>query len=184
MVASIKLAGLVSVLVVIFFPSFTLAQDINFGVSPSEVRIDELHPGEMAQFELTINNKDETARNFTITTFAPSKQERREGRAEFPDDSWVTFSCPRIEIGANSRANVIVTTAIPGEQKWAGKHWELWLGVTPESSDLLAAKLYVRLLVSTRGTRVNAGLVAGIVGAIALLSCGGYYYFRRRARPE
>jgi len=38
--------------------------------------------------------------------------------------------------------------------------------------------------VSTGGTKFNAGLVAGIVVGIVLLGCGGYYYFRRRAKPE
>jgi Na+/alanine symporter len=49
---------------------------------------------------------------------------------------------------------------------------------------MLAVKLYVRLLVSTGGTRVNAGLVAGIAIAIVLLGCGAYYYFRHKTRPE
>jgi len=30
----------------------------------------------------------------------------------------------------------------------------------------------------------NAGLVAGIIVGIALLGCGGYYYFRRKAKSE
>jgi LPXTG-motif cell wall-anchored protein len=74
--------------------------------------------------------------------------------------------------------------AIPQEQRWAGRDWETWLAVTSESSDMLAVKLYVRLLVSTGGTRFSPGLVAGIAVAVVLLGFGGYYYFRRRARPE
>ena len=187
MTRHIKLAGLIAALLVIILPSFTLAQDFSFSVSPAEVHIDNLPPGEAAEFELTIHNKEELAHNFTIATFQPPEEDRREGRTEFPDDSWISFSSPRIEMPAKSEANVTVTVAIPREQKWAGEDWEIWLGVAAESSDLLAVRLYVRLLVSTSPAveaRSNAGLVAGIVVGIVLIGCGGYYYFRRKTKPE
>jgi hypothetical protein len=187
MVGHIRLAGFIAGLLLIFLPSFALAQEINFGVAPAEVKIDNLPPGEAEEFELTIHNKDEVAHVFTFTTFQPSEQERRERRAEFPDDSWISFSSPGIEVGARSEANVTVTVAIPQEQKWAGGDWEIWLGVAAESPDLLGVKLYVRLLVSTnpaaRG-KFNIGLVAGIAVAIVLLGYGGYYYFRRKTKLQ
>jgi hypothetical protein len=182
MVARITSAGIIAAFLVMLFPFLALAEDINFSVIPAEVHIDNLLPGESAEFELTIHNKEEIAHNFTITTFAPPEEERREGRAEFPDPSWISSSPPRIEIAGTSQANVTVTVVIPQEQKWAGRDWEIWLGATPESSDLLGVKLYVRLLVSTSGMRFNTGLVAGIAVAIVLLGYGGYHYFRRRAR--
>ena len=151
------------------------------------VKIDNLSPGEAAEFELTIHNKEELAHNFTIATFQPPEEDRREGRTEFPDDSWISFSSQEIEVAAESEANVTVTVAIPPERKWAGGDWEIWLGVAAESRDLLAVKLYVRLLASTNPAveaGSNAGLVAGIVVGVILLGCGGYYYFRRKARPE
>jgi hypothetical protein len=187
MVGLIKLAGLIAALLVIFLPSFTLAQDVNFSISPAEVKIDNLPPGEATEFGLTIHNKDEVAHVFTFITFQPPEEERREGRAEFPDDSWISFSPQEIEVPAKSAANVTVTVAIPREQKWAGQDWETWLGVTAEPSDLLAVKLYVRLLVSTNpvaGGKSNIGLFAGIAVAIVLLGYGGYYYFRRKTKPE
>jgi len=187
MIRLIKLAGLIAALLVILLPSFTLAQDVNFSVSPAELHIDNLPPGEAAEFELTIHNKEKLAHNFTITTFQPPEEDRREGRAEFPDDSWISFPSQEIEVASNSEANVIVTVAIPREQQWAGGDWETWLGVTAESSDLLAIRLYVRLLMSTNPAaeaRSNAGLVAGIVAGIVLLGCGGYYYFRHKTKLE
>jgi hypothetical protein len=187
MVGHIKLAGFIAALLVIFLPSFALAQDVNFSVSPAEVHIDNLPPGESAEFELTIHNKEELAHNFTIAIFQPQEEERREGRAEFPDDSWISFSSQVIEAAAESEANIKVTVAIPREQKWAGKDWEVWLGVAAESSDLLAVRLDIRLLVSTDPAveaRPNAGLVAGIVVGAILLGCGAYYYFRRKVKPE
>jgi len=186
MIGGKKLTGLIAALLVIFMPSFTLAQDINFSVSPPEVHIYNLSSGEAEEFELTIHNKDEIAHNFTIATFQPPEEERREGMAELPDGSWISFSSQEIEVAANSEANVTVAVAIPRGQKWAGGDWETWLGVAAESSDLLAVRLYVRLLVSTNPTmeaRSNAGLVAGIVAGIVLLGCGCYYYFRRKAKP-
>ena len=187
MIGRIKLAGLIAALLVIFLPSFTLAQDVNFGVSPAEVIINDLPLGEAAEFELTIYNKDEVAHVFTFTTFQPPEERREEGRAEFPDASWISFSSQEIELAANSEANVTVTVAIPREQEWASQDWEIWLGVAAESSDLLGVKLYVRLLVSTNpvvGSKFNIGLFAGIAVAIVLLGYGGYYYFRRKAKPE
>jgi len=185
MVGHIKLAGLIAASLVIFLPSFILAQDVSFSVSPAEVKIDNLPTGEAAEFELTIHNKEELAHNFTIAAFQPPEEERREGRAEFPDDSWLSFSSQEIEVAANSEASVTATVAIPREQKWAGEDWEIWLGVAAESSDLLAVRLYARLLVSTKPameSTSNAGLVAGVVVGIILLGCGGYYYFKRKIK--
>jgi hypothetical protein len=184
MVRHIKLVGLIITILVLFLPSFTLAQDTIFSVSPTEVHIYNLPPGDATEFELTIYNKDELAHNFTIAIFQPPEDERREGNAEFPDHSWISLSSQEIEVAPNSEANVTVTVSIPQEQKWAGEDWETWLGVTAESSDLLAIRLYARLLVSTSGTKFNAGFVAAIVAGTILLGFGGYYYFRRRTRYE
>jgi hypothetical protein len=187
MAGRIKSAGLVAAFLVIFFPFLTLAEAVNFSIIPAEVHIDKLTPGEVADFELAIHNKDDLAHNFTIATFPPPGKERRAGTTEFPDDSWISFSSPRIEIAANSQANVTVTVAIPQEPKWAGEDWETWLGITAESSDLLGLRLHVRLLVSTDPATEpmsNIGLFIGIAVVIVLLSYGGYHYFRQRAKPR
>jgi hypothetical protein len=183
MIRYVKLAGLIATLLVVFLPTSTLAQEFRFSVSPAEVHIDDLSPGETSEFALTIHNKEELAHNFTFSTFQPPEEERREGRAEFPDDSWISFSSPAIEVDANSEVTVTVTVAIPREPEWAGKEWEIWLGVIAESRDLLAVQLYTRLLVSTTpsvGARPDTGLIIGIVVGIVLFGCGSYYYYRRR----
>jgi len=184
MVRTIRLAGLVSGFLAVLLPLVTLAENVNFSVVPAEVHVGDLLPGDEAEFELTIHNKDDKAHNYTITTFPPLQDQTREGRAQFPDDDWITFSRQRIEITAGSQAPVTVEVAIPQEQRWADRTWETWLAVTAESSDMLTVKLYVRLLVSTGGTRFSDGLVAGIAVAVVLLAFGAYYYFRRRASPE
>ena len=76
MIRHIKLAGLIAVLLVILLPSVTLAQDFIFSVSPAEVSIDNLPPGEAAEFKLTIYNKDAIAHNFTLTIFQPPEEEK------------------------------------------------------------------------------------------------------------
>ncbi len=182
MVWRIRLAALIAGVLILFLAPLTLADNIDFSVVPSEVHIDSLLPGEATEFELTIHNKDEVAHNFSFTTFAPPREEMREGRTGFPDPSWISFPSQRVEIAAGSQAHATVMVTIPQEGRLAGRDWETWLAVTSESSDMLAARLYVRLLVSTGGARINPGLIAGIAAAVAILACAGYYYFRRRAR--
>jgi hypothetical protein len=184
MVGRIRLVGLIASFLAALLPFPTLADNVNFSVVPAEIHLDSLLPGEAAEFELTIHNNDAIAHNFTLTTLAPPEEQRREGRTEFPDDSWISFSSPKIEIVANSQAQVKVMVAVPQEQVWAGRDWETWLAVTAESSDMLTAKLYVRLLVSTSGTRFNTGLFAGIGAAVLFLGCGGYYFLRRKAKRD
>jgi len=184
MIRRIKPVVLVAALLAIFLPSSALAQ--NFGVSPAEVRIDDLSPGEEAEFEFTIRNKDDISHTFTVTTCNPEESERREGRAEFPDGSWISFSPQEIEVAANSKGTVKITVAIPSNQEWAGKDWEAWIRVAPESMDLLVANCYIRFLVST-SKGVEAGsktvLIVSIVIGILLLGYGAYYS-RRKAKPK
>lgn len=172
----------VLIAIFIFLPSSVLAH--NFSVSPAEVNIDNLSSGGETEFELTIYNKDDISHSFILTAYSPGKSQRRSGRDEFPDDGWISFSPQELEVLANSDAKVKVKVAIPPESKWAGKDWEAWLGVSPESSDLLVVKLYVCLLVSTSeagGGSPNVWLIAGIAIAIILLGYG-VYYFRCKAR--
>jgi len=177
---------LVLLIAVILVPAIVQAQ--SFSVSPAEVEIANLSPGEVAQFNLTIRNKENADHAFALTTYNPEESERREGRAEFPDESWISFSPQSVEVGANSEARTEVTVTVPPNQKWAGKDWEIWLRVAPEEREFLVVNYYIRLLVST-GEEVeagtSAGLVIGIPVGILLVACVVYYfYFRRKAKPE
>ena len=179
----VYLAAFLLIAIILFpFP----AQAQNFSVSPMEIKIDNLSPGREAQFNLTIRNKEDVNHVFALTTYNPGESERREGRAEFPDDSWISFSSQKVSVEANSETKAKVTVAIPANQKWAGKDWEIWLRVCPEEREFLVVNYYIRLLVST-GEEVeagtNVGLVIGIVVGILLLGCV-VYYFRRKAKPK
>lgn len=150
------------------------------------MEIDNLSPGEVTQFNLTIYNKEDVNHVFALTTYSPGESERREGRAEFPDDSWISFSPQSVQVGANSEARTEVTVTVPPNQKWAGKDWEIWLRVAPEEREFLVVNYYIRLLVST-GEEVEAGtsvgLVIGIVFGILLLGCVLYYFTRKAKHP-
>ena len=170
------------VFVIFWLPSAAHAQ--SFGISPAEVTIDGLLPGEEAQFELTIHNHYDAAHTFVLSTSHP--WEMKPGRADLPDGRWISFSPQRVEVGASSRAAVIVTLAIPSNQKWSDRDWEVWVGVTPEEKEFLVVNCYVRLLVST-GTKAQAGPNMGLIAGIAtgvLLIIYAVYYSRRKARPE
>jgi len=178
--------ALVLLIAVILVPAIVQAQ--SFSVSPVEVEIDNLSPGEVTQFNLTIHNKEDVNHVFALTTYNPGESERREGRAEFPDESWISFSPQSVEVEANSEAKAKVTVTVPPNQKWASKDWEIWLRVAPEEREFLVVNYYIRLLVST-GEEVeagtNVGLIVGIPVGILLVACVVYYfYFRRKAKPE
>ncbi len=175
------LIGLIAASVVIFSPSVAQAQ--SFSISPAEVEINNLSPGEETEFSLTIRNKDNVSQTFMLFTYNPQESRRREGKSEFPDSSWISFSPQEMEVAAGSGAAIKVKVAIPPNQKWANKDWEVWLGVKPETSDLLVVNYYIRLLISTSSSvesSSNIGLIAGSAVGVILLA-GGIYYFRRKA---
>lgn len=169
------------IIVVVLLPSSVLAQ--NFSVSPAEVSIADLSPGEKAEFTITIHNKDDVSHVFELAAYNPEKSQLRSGRAKFPDDSWIRFSPQQVEMQANSEAVVKVMVNIPPDSKWVGEGWEIWLAVVPESSDLLTVKLYVRLLVSTSGETgisLNPLFILCIVAGGILLYRGIRRIRRRR----
>ena len=172
-------------LMAIFPPSIGQAQD--FGVSPSEVRVDNLAPGKEAEFELTIRNRDEVPHVFTFSTFHPQEKERRQGRADFPDGSWISFSPQKLEVPANSTNCVKVTVTIPAKQKWADKDWEVWLRITPEEKEFLVVNYYIRFLVSTAGEAtptIPIGFVLAIIAAVVLIIWGIFYSRSRSGQSK
>lgn len=171
-------------LLIISAPSIVQAED--FGVSPAIVSISNLAPGEEKEFELTIYNWDDTARTFTLTTYKPEKSRLKPGRSEFPHARFITFSPQEIEVAANSEAEVKVKIAIPAEEKYTNKNWEIWLQVAPKDKDFLVVNYYIRLLVSTSSEvkgGTNTGLIATVICIAILLGCG-IYYFRRKSKDK
>ena len=188
------ISGLIAAFLLFVLTPSVLAQ--SFSVSPAEVEIDGLAPAQEHEFELTINNKDDAKHTFIFSTYNPDESQRRQGKAEFPDYSWISFP-HQVEAKANSSVPVKIKVAIPSDAKWTDKDWEIWLGVAPDSGNFLNVKLYVRLLVSTAvniSSDVQADAagasssyqigraVRGIGIALALAVVFGIYHLRYRKR--
>ena len=174
-------SGIIAVFLVLVLTSSVLAQ--GFSISPAEVEISDLAPGQETELDLIIRNKEGNRQTFILATYNPQESQLRQGRAELPDDSWISFP-HQVEVEANSSIPVKIEVAIPSKAKWADKDWEIWLGITPESSDFLAARLYVRLLVSTAEdifSSYQIGRAIGIGFALALAVLG-IYFFRHRKK--
>ena len=161
-------SGLSAALLVFVLTSSVLAQD--FSVSPAEVKIDGLAPGQEQEFELTINNRDDVEHSFIFSTYHPDESQRRQETAKFPDDSWISFP-HQVEVKANSRASVKIEVAIPSDVGWTDQDWEIWLGVTPGSGDFLTVELYVRLLVST-AANISSSTPTGAAGIFSSFQTG------------
>jgi len=140
------LSWLITILLVILLPSPAIAR--SFYVSPSEVDIKNLSPGDNTEFEFSIYNKENESQVFSLNTYIPEKTEIRQGRSTFPDDSWVRLP-QQVEVPANSEREITVKVTIPQEPEWAGKDWEIWLGIAPEKIERLTVNYYIRLLIST-----------------------------------
>jgi len=163
----------------ILLPSSALAW--SFALSPPEVDIDDLSLGETVEFNFTIYNKDDISHVFILNTYNPEEAQLRQGRTELPESKWVSFP-PQVEVQADSKLEVPVKIAIPPEQKWADKNWEIWLGVKPEDNNLLLVNYYIRILVSTSNrakSSLHTGSILGITAAVVLVSYCIYYYRRK-----
>ena len=168
----------------VFIPvSPVLAQ--GFGISPGEVEIDNLAPGQESEFDLTVYNKDDAKHTFIFSSHRPEEAQRRRGMDEFPNDSWISFP-QRVEVEANSSVPVKIKVIIPSDVRWANKDWEIWLGIVPESSDFLTVKLYIRLMISTAASTSSGyqigHAVRGIGIALVLAVFGVYYLWYRKKR--
>lgn len=182
-------AMLIATLLITLLPASVAAGVSTYSgsVSPTEVTIDGLSPGDPVDFELTIRNEEGPARVFLLTVYQPSEEARRAGRDELPDDSWVTFSSDEVELGSEDKVSVRVTVAVPNEPAFMGKDWEIWLGVAPQTRELMTVKYYVRLLISTRSDDElwpNALTVIGTIVAAGLLGYAAHSCSRRGARSR
>lgn len=164
-------------------PSPARAQ--TFAVSPSKVHIDGLRPGTTASFELTVHNRHDGPRTFSLATCKP--WDLTEGCCELPDSARVDFSPARLAIPAGGSDEVAVTVSIPRGEQWAHGDWETWLGITPAERGFLVVNCYVRLLVSTRGsppTSVNYPLIIVLVLSIAVIVSGWRLFVGPRRRSS
>ena len=140
-----------AVVVILFFAPQPTPPGHYLGIFPAEARVNDLAPGNEAQFELTIYNNDAVPHSFTFSTYNPRLEERRAGRSAFPDSGRISFSREKLEIANNSEGTIVVTVALPPGEEYAGRDYEIWLGTSTQSEALVTVRLYSRLLVSTTG---------------------------------
>jgi len=187
-----KYIWLTIILVALLLPSPALAW--SFSIVPPEVKIDNISPGQEAEFNFTIHNKDDINHTFILATYAPEEPERRLERTELPDATWLSFP-HQIEVQANSESKANIRITIPAQQEWANKNWEIWLSVTPQDKDFLVVNYYIRLLISTGegGEEIEAGShkvegsshIVLLMEIVTLLLLGySIYRFRRKKKPE
>ena len=174
------LSWLITILIAILLPSPAIAW--SFYVSPSEVDIKNLSPGDNAEFEFSIYNKENESHVFNLNTYIPEKTEIRQGRSTFPDDSWVSLP-QQVEVPANSEREITVKVTIPQKQEWAGKEWEIWLCIASERIEQLTVNYYIRLLISTGAeTNTTYQLKPILTIAVTLLLAYGVYHCYRKVK--
>lgn len=165
-----------TLLLAALLPSTTFAW--SFSVSPSEVEIESLSPGNKAEFELSIHNKESINQIFYLSSYLPDETDIRQGRTVVPDDSWISLPA-QVIVPANSEKDITIAVSIPQSQKWKGKNWESWLAISPETVEIIVVNYYVRLLLST-GEATNAvphsAQIAIIVSTVVLFYVLCSYY--------
>lgn len=172
------LSWLIAIFLAILLPSPVNAW--SFYISPSEVDIDNLSPGDSVKFEFSIYNKENESHVFSLNTYTPQKTELRQGRSIFPDDNWIKLP-QHIKVSANSERETTVTVTIPQQQEWAEKEWEIWLHISPERTGQLTVNYYIRLLIST-DTETNATQQLNpilVIFTTLLLAYGIYHFYRK-----
>lgn len=184
-----RLALVIVALLTVLVPGSSVVEAAagSVSVSPAEVSIDNLLPGEPVDFEMTIRNEEGQDRVFVLTVYRPADEARIAGREELPDERWISFSPAKVEVGAGCEASIRVTVAVPQDEDLMGEEWEIWLGVAPQSGELLVVKYYVRLFISTRHEaegRHGGWLLAGSTMASILAGYGAYCCLRRKREIE
>ena len=169
-------------LLAILLPSTAFAW--SFSVSPSEVEIENLSPGNKAEFQLIIHNKESINHVFYLNTYIPDDTDIRQGRTILPDDSWISLP-NQVKVPANSEKEITIDVSIPQNQEWKGNDWEIWLGISPETVELIVVNYYVRLLLST-GEDINAGphLAPIMIISTIVLSLYIIYSFYHKAKSS
>jgi len=172
------LSWLVTLLLIILLPSPAIAG--SFYVSPSEVYIKNLSPGDVTEFEFSIYNKENESYVFNLITYLPEDTELRQGRSTFPDNNWISVP-KQIEVPANSEREITVKIAIPQKQELSEKDWEAWLRIAPERTERLTVNYYIRLLISTDAETIATYQLKPIlvISTTLLLVYGAYLIYRK-----
>jgi len=147
--------GLLSILVIasLILSSGHVAR-AQFEVSPGEFTTHPIPPsGSNVKIpqELSIWNKDNINRFFSIYAVKPPENEVGEGFEPIPDISWLFILDSFIEVEENSSKSVEMWVNIPRWENLLDKRWEAWISVErqPRPGELVALTLEVKAKIIT-----------------------------------
>lgn len=181
-----------------------------FGIDPSKVTVDNLHPGAGGDFQVTIYNQGDTDATYVITSRVPDYT--AEGYETLPYNDWIKVKPEEIKIGAGSKGKVTVTIAMPNDAVYGGKKAETWISFKEKSDTaMVQIELCSRIFIHTRlesapepvkspvikddnssigisadaqkeDSSISMPLVVGVVGAVVVVAAGTITFLVRRKR--
>lgn len=183
-----------SILALLFIATTPLAH-AQFDVSPPEFTTSPIPPSgsnlKLAQ-ELSIRNRDNTKRLFSVYAVTPPEDMVGEGFEPIPDNSWLFIVDGFVEIDAYENKSVEMWVNIPRWDNLLDKRWEAWIRVEriAEPGEVISQSVDVvaRLVTATEPAPPPTTsfelpleviiLVAVVVTVVALL--GAWAWSRRR----
>lgn len=123
-----------------------------FAIEPGKVFIDNMYPGGVAEFPITVYNDTDYQATYVIKVRAPDYTD--EGYESLPYLEWIKVSPGNITIAAGGQANVKVTITVPKDAVYPSKKAEVWVSfmeqAQPEQGGgTIQIELAARLLITT-----------------------------------
>lgn len=177
--------AILAALIALLLPHSTSAEEeAGFSISPPEIRVGGIFPGQSAEFSLIIRNDMASRVSFSISVYNPDEDERRGGYDALPDNSWISFDAGGIEVAPHSSGWVKARVTIPPDESYGGKNYECWVRVTSGKVGIFQYQLNSRVYIVT-GVRfpptTNWVLIGGSIAAV-LIAVGLIWNERRRIK--
>lgn len=150
--------------VVLAPPAAALA---NFAIEPGKVFVDNMYPGGIAEFPITVYNTSDYEATYVVKVRAPDYTDT--GYEPLPYLDWVTVDPGELTIKANGQANIKVTIAMPKDAVYPSKKAEVWVSFMEQAQGvtgggLIQIELAARLLLSTTDELPSSGGTATVEG--------------------
>jgi hypothetical protein len=148
LVSSLVLIGLAAGL----FMVPPAAAQAAFAIEPGKVFVDNMYPGGVAEFPITIYNDTDAEATYVIKARAPDYTDPEY--ETLPYLEWIRVTPGNITISAGGQANVKVTITVPKDAVYPSKKAEAWVSFmqqVPEEQGggTIQIELAARILIST-----------------------------------